>query len=80
VIKEFISAGQQPSEYAKHALQKSTDSEFHSQNLGSIVTKSGAQNISREAKEKRIMVSGLTKCRLSNVPIACSITNQRDLE
>lgn len=80
VIEDFISAGQKPSEYAKHAVQKATNSEFHSQNLGSVVTKAGAQNISREAKEKKIIASGLTNCKLSNVPRACSITNQRDVD
>ena len=80
VVQDFISSGQQPAEYAKAALQKATDSEFNSHNLGAVVTKAGAQNISREAKENKMMTSGLTKCKLTNLMLACDITNKRDIE
>jgi hypothetical protein len=43
------------------------------------MTKSGVRNISREAKQTKMSATGLTKCKFSNVPIAESITNQRDL-
>jgi hypothetical protein len=80
VIVDFIRTSQQPSEYAKSKLKKATDSEFHSKNLGAVVTKAGIYNLSRESKQKKMSAAGLTTCKFLNVPIAQSITNQRDVD
>jgi hypothetical protein len=76
----FIAGGQKPAEYAKSSLQSASDSAFHCQNRGTAVTKASAQNISREASQKKLADSGLTKCKLCNIEIARRITEKDDIE
>jgi hypothetical protein len=79
-IQEFANAGKKPTEFAKASLSKASDSEYHSKNRGALVTKASAQNISREAKQKELIALGLTKCKLSNIPLAKGITETKDIE
>jgi hypothetical protein len=44
------------------------------------MTKASAQNISREASQKKLADSGLTKCKLCNIEIARRITEKDDIE
>jgi hypothetical protein len=76
----FIAGGQKPAEYAKSSLQSTSDSAFHCQNCGTAMTKASAQNISREASQKKLADSGLTKCKLCNIEIARRITEKDDIE
>ena len=46
VIEDLTIANQQPSEYAKHALDCASASEYHSNQRGAVLTKVAAQNIS----------------------------------
>jgi hypothetical protein len=79
-LQEFANAGKKPTEFAKASLSKASDSEYHSKNCGALVTKASAQNISQEAKQKELISSGLTKCKLSNIPLPKEITETKDIE
>jgi hypothetical protein len=79
-IQEFTNAGKKPTKFAKASLSKASDSEYHSKNRGALVTKASAQNISREAKQKELIASGLTKCKLSNIPLAKGIMETKNIE
>jgi hypothetical protein len=79
-LQEFANAGKKPTEFAKASLSKASDSEYHSKNHGELVMKASAQNILQEAKQKELIASGLTKCKLSNIPLAKGITETKDTE
>jgi len=53
IIEKYNESGQMPAEFAKANLNELTDSEFHSSNRGVSMSKSLANNISREAQKLR---------------------------
>lgn len=77
-IEQYAQSKQAPTEFAKASLEKATDSDFHSSNRGATVTKGTAHNISRESKARKLAISGLTTCKLSNLMLSQRITSEQD--
>jgi hypothetical protein len=57
-----------------------TDDAFHSSNRAQIWTKDTTYNLSRESKAKKKSDSGLSNCKLANLMLVKSITDQCDVE
>lgn len=79
-INDFINAGEKPAEHAKGSIHDASNSTLHSQSLAVAVTTTSAQSLAQEANERKLAASGLTKCKLSNIQIAQSVTDKTDVD
>ena len=80
VLLDFADRKQTPAEFGKHSLSMTSDDAFHSSNRAKIWTKDTTYNLSRESKAKKKSDSGLSNCKLANLMLVKSITDECDVK